>query len=84
MTVTIDVSETGAMVAAAEKGNKTVTFNAGSTTAAISVPTVDDGTSEDDSTITVEVVAGAGYDVHGARHAKSRAVARHLADKLAA
>ena len=61
LTVTVRVSESGAMVEASDEGEKAVTFAKNSATATHRVPTRSDSTGEDDSTITVAVIAGAGY-----------------------
>ena len=61
LTVTVTVSESGEMVAASDEGEKGVMFEANSATATHSVATETDTTNEDDSTVTVTVVAGDGY-----------------------
>ncbi len=53
--VTVEVTETNEMVAAADEGRKSVAFAAGSSTAIFSVPTVEDISDEDDSVVTVRV-----------------------------
>ena len=67
LTVSVDVEETGAVIANAPT---TVDFAAGSTTATLTVTTTDDTAMEDDSVVTANVVAMAGYDV-GARSSAS-------------
>ena len=67
LTVTVEVEETGAVIAMAPM---TVDFAAGSTSATLTVTTTDDMAMEDDSVVTATVVAMAGYDV-GARSSGS-------------
>ncbi|MDE0191570.1 MAG: hypothetical protein OXQ90_09455 [Gammaproteobacteria bacterium] len=67
LTVTVEVEETGAVIANAPT---TVDFATGSTTATLTVTTTDDMAMEDDSVVTATVVAMAGYDV-GARSSGS-------------
>ncbi len=62
LAVEVTVSETGDMVAAGDKGTRTVTFAAGAATATLAVPTVDDSADEPDSTVTVTVADGSDYD----------------------
>ena len=61
LTVTVEVTESGTVLDATPPSS--VTFGAGSGTATLSVPTVDDDTVEAASTVTVTVSAGAGYAV---------------------
>ena len=61
LTVTVAVTESGTVLDATPPSS--VTFGAGSGTATLSVPTVDDNTVEAASTVTVTVSAGAGYAV---------------------
>ena len=61
LTVSVSVSESGAVLGNAPP--TTVTFAANSATATLSVPTVDDDAEEDASTVTVTVTAGTGYAV---------------------
>ncbi len=61
LTVNVSVSESGAVLGNAPPA--TATFAANSATATLSVPTVDDGTVEDASTVTAAVEAGTGYTV---------------------
>ena len=68
LAVRVTVSETGAMVAAANKGERTVTFASGSPTASMTVPTVDDGVEEAGSSLSVEIVANDDLYIRGARH----------------
>ena len=68
LAVRVTVSETGAMVAAADKGERTVTFASGSPTASMTVPTVDDGVEEAGSSLSVEIVANDDLYIRGARH----------------
>ena len=76
LTVTVEVEETGAVIANAPT---TVDFAAGSTTATLEVTTTDDAADEDDSVVTATVVGMAGYDV-GARSSASVTVADNDAD----
>ena len=62
LTVEVAVSETGDMVAPDDEGARTVTFGAGSATAALTVPTRDDGADEPDSTVSVTVEDGDAWD----------------------
>ncbi len=62
LTVTVQIDETGSLIAGAAPG--TVTFAAGQATAELSVPLADDGVREfDGSTVTATVVAGTDYRV---------------------
>ena len=61
LTVTVSVTETAAMLAA--NPPTTVTFGPGQSNATLSVPTDDDAVEEPASTVTVGLVAGAGYTV---------------------
>ena len=61
LTVTVSVTETAAMLAT--NPPTTVTFGPGQSTATLSVPTDDDAVEEPASTVTVGLVAGAGYTV---------------------
>ncbi len=61
LTVNVDVGETGAMLK--DTLASTVTFDADSATADLTVATEDDEVVEDASTITATVEAGTGYDV---------------------
>ena len=62
LTVNLTVSESGNdMVAAGNEGDKTVTIPAGAASATLTIPTVNDGTFEDNSDVTVSVTFGAGY-----------------------
>ena len=65
LTVSVEVIEPPGQdfVAASEERVRTVTLNAGATSATFTVPTVDDNTDEDDGTVQVFVNAGTGYDV---------------------
>ena len=64
LTVNVSVTETEDMVAAADKGAKTVTFQANSATAMLSVATVADSVDETDSVVTAMVTANpAAYTV---------------------
>ena len=63
LNVSVSVSESGNMVAPAEEGAKTVGFALGATTAALSVPTVDDGGVESDSVVTAAIQADTDYTV---------------------
>ena len=57
LTVNVSVTETEGMVAAADKGAKTVTFQANSATAMLGVATVADSVDETDSVVTATVTA---------------------------
>ena len=61
LTVTVSVTETAAMLAT--NPPTTVTFGPGQSNATLSVPTDDDAVEEPASTVTVGLVAGAGYTV---------------------
>ena len=61
--VSVSVSESGNMVASADKGAKTVSFDLGATTAGLSVSTVDDSAVEFDSTVTATIAADSDYIV---------------------
>ena len=61
--VSVSVSESGNMVASADKGAKTVSFDLGATTASLSVPTVDDSAVEFDSTVMATIAADSDYIV---------------------
>ena len=63
LNVSVSVSESGNMVAPAEEGTKTVGFAVGDSTAALSVPTVDDGGVEGDSVVTAMIQADTDYTV---------------------
>ena len=65
LTVEVDVTETGNMVAAGEGGPRSVTIPVGESGVTFELPTVDDSDIEDDSvvTVTVTVTGGAGYEV---------------------
>ena len=63
LAVNVAVSETGDALGAPPAS---VTFAAGSASAALSVPTVDDAAFEPASTVTARVTAGAGYTVDAA------------------
>ncbi len=60
--VRVTVSETGDMVASGDEGTKTVRFSANAGTFQLAVPTRADSEDEPDSTVTVTVVSGSGYD----------------------
>ena len=63
VTVTVTVSESEASVSGTPPTS--VTFAAGSASATLSVPTVDDEAAEDASTVTATVSSGSGYTVDG-------------------
>ena len=63
LTVDVEVSETGTVVAAPPP--RTVTFAAGAATAFVQVPTEDDSVWEEDSVLTVDVAEAATYEVSG-------------------
>ncbi len=60
--VRVTVSETGDMVASGDEGTKTVRFSRNSSVFQLAVGTQADSTDEPDSTVTVTVVDGSGYD----------------------
>ena len=62
LTVEVEVSETGDMVASGDKGTRMVTFGAGSSAATLTVPTQDDSADEPDSTVSVTVADGDAWD----------------------
>ncbi|MDE0669192.1 MAG: hypothetical protein OXI48_09230 [bacterium] len=64
LTVNVRVSETGDVVPAGEMAPRSVTIAAGARAATFSVATTDDSVAEDDSVVTVEVAAAAGYSFH--------------------
>lgn len=55
------VSQSGSYVQAANLGDKTLNFPAGSETVDITIPTVDDSVDETNGTVTVELRTGSGY-----------------------
>ena len=57
LAVQVSVSETGEMVAAANKGARTVTFTSGSRTAVLTVPTIDDTVDEHNSVVSALIAA---------------------------
>ena len=57
LTVNLEITESGDVVAPGDEGARTVTFVAGSDTATFSVPTVDDMRDEPDSVVKAEFVA---------------------------
>ena len=63
LVVSLQVSDAGGYVAAANKGAKTVTINQGSTTATYRVATVGDSVEEPNGSVTVSVGSGSGYSV---------------------
>ena len=63
LTVTVAVSETGAVLDDASAAPSSVTFDAGSATATLALATNDDDTDNDDGTVTVTLDAGTGYRV---------------------
>ena len=63
LNVSVSVSEPGNMVAPADEGAKTVDFAVGDSTAALSVPTVDDGGVEGNSVVTAMIQADTDYTV---------------------
>ncbi len=72
-TVAVLVSEDGDVLSAPPPAS--VGFEAGATTARLSLPTEDDATGEADSTVTVTVVEGEGYSVGAGRGVASLTVA---------
>ncbi|MXY98567.1 MAG: hypothetical protein F4Z29_12695, partial [Gemmatimonadetes bacterium] len=65
LTVNLTVSDASDsdFVASGDEGSKSVTINAGATTASYSVPTQGDSTEEPNGPVTVRVASGAGYSV---------------------
>ena len=65
LSVTLNVAEAQGsdFVAASDEGAKTVTIEAGKTSATLTVATDDDGTDEPDGSVTATVQAGTGYTV---------------------
>ena len=63
--VTVDVSESGDVVAMAGEGEKTVSFDANETTATLTVATVADTAYEDNSVVTAAIQTGDGYTISG-------------------
>ena len=63
LTVTVAVSETGAVLKDASAVPSSVTFDAGAATATLALATDDDDTDDDDGTVTVTLGAGTGYTV---------------------
>ena len=63
LNVSVSVSESGNMVAPADKGAKTAGFALGDTYATLSVPTVDDAGLESDSVVTAAIQADTDYTV---------------------
>ena len=63
LNVSVSVSESGDMVAAAEEGARTVSFALNATTAKLLVPTVDDGVAENNSVVTAAIQTDADYTV---------------------
>ena len=63
--VTVDVSESGDVVAMAGEGEKTVSFDANETTATLTVATVADTAYEDNSGVTAAIQTGDGYTISG-------------------
>ena len=61
LTVSVSVSESGSMLSGSPASS--VTFAAGSATAALNAPTEDDSVAEADGRVTVSLAAGSGYDV---------------------
>ena len=61
--VSVTVSETGDVVAAADEGAQTVSFAIGDGTATLNVATVNDAVDEADSTVTAALGTGSDYDV---------------------
>lgn len=65
LTVTVNVAETGGdVVSSSTEGQTTVTFAAGYASAQFSVPTNDDATWEEHTTVTVQIMNGDDYDVN--------------------
>ena len=63
LTLTVTVSETGAVLDDAASSPSSVTFDVGSDEATLALATNDDDTDDDDGTVTVTLGAGAGYTV---------------------
>ena len=76
LTVTLAVTEAAGSdhVAADDEGSRSATIAKGATEAVFSVPTVDDAVDEPDGSVTVSVVAGAGYTVSSSRGAATVSV----------
>ena len=69
LAVTVSVAQSGAFAQASALGTRTVTIPSGSTTAAFTVATVDDGADEADGGIVASVASGSGYTVGDAARA---------------
>ena len=63
--VTVDVSESGDVVAMDGEGEQTVSFDANETTATLTVATVADTAYEDNSVVTAAIQTGDGYTISG-------------------
>ena len=63
LTINLTVSDASGsdFVASGDEGSKTVTINAGATSASYSVPTQDDRTDEPNGSVTVQLASGTGY-----------------------
>ena len=61
LAVNLNVGQTGDFVASGDRGSKSVTISAGSTTGSYSVTTAADTTDEPDGAATVTVTSGSGY-----------------------
>ena len=61
LNVSVSVSESGDMVASADKGAQTVSFALNATSAVLLVPTVDDGVAESNSAVTAAIQTDADY-----------------------
>ena len=63
LTVNVNVVDNGAFASSSDTGARTVTIAMGTTTATLTVSTVDDTTDEANDTITATVTTGSGYTV---------------------
>ena len=74
MTLAVTEAAGSDHVAADDEGSRSATIAKGATEAVFSVPTVDDAVDEPDGSVTVSVVAGAGYTVSSSRGAATVSV----------
>ena len=61
--INLSISDTGDFVADSNLGDKTITIDAGKTSATYSVATIGDTTDEPNGSVTVTIVAGTGYNI---------------------
>ena len=66
LTISIDISETGDVVALSDKGRKTITIAQGGSSGSITVPTIDDDAGEQPSTVNATIVADPAAYIVGA------------------